>query len=166
MIKTCWKRPLGGTGAHERILRTQACWSLRRSKLTSITRTPKRCSNVSLAVMTPVTALRIRWPKHFSVLARMPTHPKLQPPDVLAILERNIFPHFILVTLAPADYPEAIRALAAKGLGGGRIYDLLHLRAASKLALDQIYTFNASEWKLLAPELASLISVPPAVVTS
>ena len=99
----------------------------------------------------------------YSVLARMPTNPKLQPQDVLAILEKNIFPHFILTTPATEDYPAAIRSLAALGLGGGRIYDLLHLRAAAKLELDRIYTFNESEWKTLAPEMASLISAPPAV---
>ena len=99
----------------------------------------------------------------FSVLSRMPTTPKLQPQDVLAILEKNIFPHFVLVAPASADYPAAIRSLVGMGLGGGRIYDLLHLRAAAKLELDRIYTFNESEWKTLAPELVSLISPPPTV---
>lgn len=96
----------------------------------------------------------------FSVLSRMPTKPKLEPADVLHLLERDIIPHFTFVALQPEDYPAAIRDLVAKGLGGGRIYDLLHLRAASKLGLDRIYTFNESEWKRLAPELASLISAP------
>jgi predicted nucleic acid-binding protein len=96
----------------------------------------------------------------FSVLARMPTIPKLQPLDVLAILERNIFPHFLPVTLVAADYTDAIRVVAARGLGGGRIYDLLHLRAASKVAVDAIYTLNAEEWRLLAPELSALIFAP------
>ena len=72
---------------------------------------------------------------------------------MLAILEQNIIPHFTLVALVAADYPEAIRALTTKGLGGGRIYDLLHLVAARKPALDRIYTFNESEWKKLAPDL-------------
>lgn len=96
----------------------------------------------------------------FSVLSRMPTSPKLQPQDVLAILEREIIPHFVLVALQPEDYPQAIRDLVALGLGGGRIYDLLHLRAASKLTLDRIYTFNEQEWKALAPELTTLICSP------
>src|SRR5437867_1636573 len=65
----------------------------------------------------------------FSVLSRMPTVPKLTVKDVLAILEKNIIPHFTLVTLLPGDYLEALRALTAKGLGGGRIYDLLHIMA-------------------------------------
>ena len=98
----------------------------------------------------------------FSVLSRMPTVPKLMPQDVLAILEQNIIPRF---TLVAADYPEAIRALTAKGLGGGRIYDLLHLVAARKPALDRIYTFNDSEWKKLAPDLEPLIATSPAVKT-
>lgn len=102
----------------------------------------------------------------FSVLSRMPTEPKLQPADVLDILENDILPHFLLVALPPEDYAPAIRDLVAKGLGGGRIYDLLHLRTAGKLALDRIYTFNEGEWKKLAPELTSLICTPPLVTAN
>jgi predicted nucleic acid-binding protein len=96
----------------------------------------------------------------FAVLSRMPTKPKLEGQDVLELLENDIIPHFVFVGLPPEDYPQAIRDLVAKGLGGGRIYDLLHLRIAAKLPLDRIYTFNDSEWKTLAPELASLICAP------
>jgi hypothetical protein len=64
----------------------------------------------------------------------------LQPADILGILEKNIFPHFVLLTLEPVDYIEAIRSLAATQLAGGRIYDLLHLRAAAKISLDRIYS--------------------------
>src|SRR5437773_4538393 len=102
----------------------------------------------------------------FSVLSRMPTVPKLTPQDVLAILEKNVIPHFTLVPLAAADYPDAVRALAAKGLGGGRIYDLLHIMAARKQAVDRIYTFNESEWKDLAPDLERMIASPPAAPVS
>ena len=96
----------------------------------------------------------------FSVLSRMPTVPKLTPQDVLAILETNVLPHFTFLVLAPADYPQAVRDLAGKGLGGGRIYDLLHLAAAGKRALDHIYTFNDAEWKFLVPGLEPLITAP------
>ena len=92
----------------------------------------------------------------------MPTVPKLKPQDVLAILETNIIPHFTLLVLAPADYLQAVRDLAGKGLGGGRIYDLLHLAAARKQTLDRIYTFNDTEWKKLAPDLGPLIAAPSA----
>lgn len=95
----------------------------------------------------------------------MPTTPKLQPIDVLAILERNIFPHFVSIPLHARDYVEAIRALVTVGVGGGRIYGTLHLQAASKLVLDRIYTLNVSEWTGLAPNLAPLISGPPAEST-
>jgi len=97
----------------------------------------------------------------FAVLSRMTTTPKLYPRDVLDILERDFIPHFVFITLEPEDYAPTIRDLVAKGLGGGRIYDLLHLRVASKLPLDRIYTFNDTEWKTLAPQLASLICAPP-----
>jgi len=50
----------------------------------------------------------------FSVLSRMPTVPKLTAQDVLTILEKNIIPHFTLVTLAAADYLNAVRTISAK----------------------------------------------------
>jgi len=96
----------------------------------------------------------------FSVLTRMPTSPKLTPQAVLAILEKNIIPYFSLIVLAPVDYHEAVRNLAGRGLGGGRIYDLLHLVAARKQALDRIYTFNETEWKNLAPDLEAVVTAP------
>jgi predicted nucleic acid-binding protein len=102
----------------------------------------------------------------FSVLSRMPTVPKLTPQDVLAILEANVIPHFELIVLAPADYQQAVRDLAKRGLGGGRIYDLLHLGAARKQTLDRIYTFNEAEWRNLAPDLEALIGAPPATAIS
>ena len=102
----------------------------------------------------------------FSVLSRMPTVPKLAPQNVLAILERNIIPHFVLVTLATDDYLNAVRTLSAKGLGGGRVYDILHITAARKQRLDRIYTFNDSEWKSLAPDLEQIIAAPQTATTS
>jgi hypothetical protein len=90
----------------------------------------------------------------------MPTEPKLTSMDVLAILEKNVFPYFTVTTLTPTDYLDLLRAFARTGLAGGRVYDLLHLRVASKLALDRIYTFNSREWIELAPELAPLIREP------
>jgi len=101
----------------------------------------------------------------FSVLTRMPTLPKLTPQAVLAILEKNVIPHFSFIVLAPADYQQAVRNLAGRGLGGGRIYDLLHLMAARKQALDRIYTFNDTEWKNLAPDLQAVIAVPVVAIS-
>ena len=102
----------------------------------------------------------------FSVLSRMPTVPKLTPQDVLAILEKNFIPRFTLITLSDVDYPQALRDFAAKGMSGGRIYDFLHILAARKQPMDRIYTFNETEWKNLAPDLASMISAPPAISVS
>jgi len=102
----------------------------------------------------------------FSVLSRIATVPKLRPQDVLAILETNVIPHFTLLVLAAVDYPQTVRDLAGRGLGGGRIYDLLHLAAARKETLDRIYTFNDTEWKNLAPDLEPLIATPMATAAT
>jgi predicted nucleic acid-binding protein len=96
----------------------------------------------------------------FSVLSRKPTMPKLSPRDVLAILETNVIPHFTLLVLEAADYRQVLRDMAGIGLGGGRIYDLLHLASARKQVLDRIYTLNQAEWKILAPDLEQRIAAP------
>lgn len=97
----------------------------------------------------------------FSVLSRMPAKPKLDPDSVLDILETDFIPHLTFISLPATDYAPAIRELAGRGLGGGRIYDLLHLRVAARLAPDRIYTLNEIEWRGLSPELAPLICAPP-----
>ena len=97
----------------------------------------------------------------FSVLSRLPTKPKLDPESVLDILETDFIPHLSFIGLPATDYLPAIRDLVGMGLGGGRIYDVLHLRVAARLAPDRIYTFNEIEWKRLSPELAPLICAPP-----
>jgi predicted nucleic acid-binding protein len=96
----------------------------------------------------------------FAVLSRMPTKPKLSPLDAREIIEHDFLPHFVFVPPQTEDYLLAMRELAQRNLGGGRIYDLLHLHAASRIAVDRIYTLNAAEWKMLAPALAGIIQVP------
>lgn len=96
----------------------------------------------------------------FSVFVRLNSIPRLRQVDTLALLETNIIPHFVAVPLEFSDYIYAIRLCANKRLGGGRVYDLLHLRAAEKLQVDVIYTLNLSEWLMLAPEFADKIKVP------
>jgi predicted nucleic acid-binding protein len=96
----------------------------------------------------------------FSVLLRMPTTPKLRGEHVLAILEHTILPNFSIIPLDTLDYVECLRELAATNLAGGRVYDLLHLRAARKCAPERIFTLNTKEWISLSPELAALIGEP------
>jgi hypothetical protein len=90
----------------------------------------------------------------------MPTTPKLSTEHVLQILETNVIPNFMFFGLPAEDYPALVRDFVGRGFSGGAIYDFLHLRVARQLPLDHIFTFNVEEWKRLAPDLASLISVP------
>jgi len=96
----------------------------------------------------------------FAVLSRMPTKPKLSPPDALEIIEHDFLPHFVFVPPQTEDYLHSLRELARRNLSGGRVYDMLHLRAAGRLPVERIYTLNAAEWKMLAPSLAGIIQAP------
>ncbi|MDQ2985370.1 MAG: PIN domain-containing protein [Armatimonadota bacterium] len=51
-----------------------------------------------------------------------------------------------IVPIDPEDYKEAITRLAAGGLPGGIIYDMLHAIAAEKFGAEQLVTANESDF--------------------
>src|SRR5436309_12908974 len=78
----------------------------------------------------------------YAVLTRAPFVPPVYPSEAWQILEQNILPHFTLVELASKDYVRLVKACAAQGWKGGRVYDLLHLACAQRASFERIYTFN------------------------
>jgi predicted nucleic acid-binding protein len=68
------------------------------------------------------------------------------------LIEENILKDFTVVTLSAKEYQEAIRAAAMNGVEGGRTYDALLLKAASKSGADRILTFNVRHFQALADE--------------
>jgi len=96
----------------------------------------------------------------YSVLTRTPFVPPIYPSEAWQLLAENILPHFEIVTLSAKDYEETIRSCAKHGWVGGKLYDALHIRCASKSACVRIYTFNVRHFQQLAPELTDRITVP------
>lgn len=97
----------------------------------------------------------------YSVLTRTLFKPRIQPSDAGRFVDDNILPWCELIPLGADDYKEVLRSSVSRGLVGGAIFDMLHLRAAGKANCDRIYTFNIREFQSLAPpELASKIVVP------
>lgn len=59
-----------------------------------------------------------------------------------------------------ADYLAAVDALIDLRLSGPKIYDALLLQCARKVNAEAIYTWNAGEFRRLAPDLAARIRTP------
>lgn len=96
----------------------------------------------------------------YSVLTRAPYSPAIHPSEAMKIITDNVSEVFTIVSLSTSDYAQVLHEAAQQGVSGGRVYDLLHLRAAEKAACDRLYTFDVRHFESLAPKLKSKITAP------
>ena len=96
----------------------------------------------------------------FSALTSVPLVPRILPSQARQIVSANILPHFTSIAVTAGMYERAIEICAARGLGGGKIYDALLLECARESKSDRIYTFNLRDFRKLAPDLADRIAAP------
>ena len=87
----------------------------------------------------------------YSVLTRTPFPLRLQPDQVLRLIETSILGCMKLVTLDAGEYEDVVRRSAAHGWIGGRIHDVIHLQCAAKMECDRIYTLNEKDFVALSP---------------
>jgi predicted nucleic acid-binding protein len=57
-----------------------------------------------------------------------------------------------VVTLSAAEQFEAAAEAARRGLGGGKVYDLLTLKCAAKAGAERLYALNLQEFMRMAPQ--------------
>jgi predicted nucleic acid-binding protein len=97
----------------------------------------------------------------YSVLTRLPLRPRIDPAEVLQIVDDQIVPLLELVPLTGKEYLDTVRNAGRQGLIGGRIHDAVHISCAIKAKCDRIYTFNVRDFRDLAPTgLSRKISAP------
>ncbi len=97
----------------------------------------------------------------FAVLTRLPITPRIHPAEAARIVLHNLLTHFETVAIDERDYREALMLVTNGGWSGAKIYDALLLRCAAKSNVGRIYTFNLTDFKLLAPaSLQSRICAP------
>jgi hypothetical protein len=66
-----------------------------------------------------------------------------------------------LIERSRGDYSAALQCCAQAGLGGGIIFDALHVFAAKKADWDYVYTYNIRDFRATAPEeLKARIAAP------
>ena len=95
------------------------------------------------------------------MLTRTPFQPPVHPADALKAIEEQILSSMALISLDEGEYIDVVRRAAGLGWIGGRIHDVIHLKCASKMKCDRIYTFNLRDFRAIAPtELADKIAAP------
>jgi predicted nucleic acid-binding protein len=95
----------------------------------------------------------------YSVLTRLPPTHRLSREQALLFVEQ-IVQRVEPVSLGPDEYLSALRKAVADGVGGGRIYDALHVACARKVGADVIYTWDLGDFRAVASDLIARIVEP------
>jgi predicted nucleic acid-binding protein len=85
----------------------------------------------------------------YAVMTRLPVRPRITPEQGLLFVE-NVRDYFSVVTFSAAEQCEATAEAARRGLGGGKVYDLLILKCALQVGAEQVYTLNLQEFTRLS----------------
>jgi len=87
----------------------------------------------------------------YSVLTNLPTPYRHTPEQGLLSIEENVFKHFKTIALLGNEYATLIRDAVGYRIQGGEIYDALLLKAASKAAVDRVFTLNLKHFRPISP---------------
>jgi predicted nucleic acid-binding protein len=89
-------------------------------------------------------------PELYAVMTRLPVRPRITPEQGLLFVE-NVRDYFSLITLSATEQFEAAAEAARRGLGGGKVYDLLTLKCAAKSGAERTYALALAGFTRLAP---------------
>ncbi len=92
-------------------------------------------------------------------MTRLPLRPPIGPHQALLFVDEMV-ERLAIITQSQADYYTVLRDAAARGIGGGRIYDAILLRCAAVAEAETIYTWNGAHFRAIAPELSNRIRSP------
>ena len=86
----------------------------------------------------------------YRVLVSLPLVPRCTPSHALTLIRESLIPRLSPVALTAKDYDRALEVVSGSGLGGGAIYDALHLVAAARLGVTGLVTANLKHFTRLA----------------
>ncbi len=86
----------------------------------------------------------------YRVLVSLPLVPRCTASHALALIRESLIPRLSPVALTAKDYDRALDVVSGSGLGGGAIYDALHLVAADRLGATGLVTANQKHFTRLA----------------
>jgi predicted nucleic acid-binding protein len=96
----------------------------------------------------------------YSVLTRTPFIPRIHPADAQRLIQTHATGACETVALTVRHYEEAIAEAAANSWTGGKVFDLLHVKAAMQAKCERLYTFNVQEFRRIAGRFSKAITAP------
>ena len=82
----------------------------------------------------------------YATLTALPLKRRISPDEARRLIEDTVLGRLTVIPLDSADYRAVLRQVANQGLGSGAIYDALHAHSARKEGVDQILTYNLSDF--------------------
>lgn len=95
----------------------------------------------------------------YATLTALPVAKRISPDEARVLIEETLIGRLTPIPLATNDYHSVLRQVAALGLSSGAIYDALHAHCALKEGVDQILTYNLSDFTRFP--LADVTVAPP-----
>ena len=83
----------------------------------------------------------------YATLTALPLQRRISPDEARRVIEDAVLGRLTVIPLGSADYRAVLRQMADQGLGSGAIYDALHAHCARKEQVDQILTYNLSDFQ-------------------
>ena len=97
----------------------------------------------------------------YAVMMRLPVRPRITPEQGLLFVE-NVRDYFSVITLSAAEQFEVAAEAARRGLDGAKVYDLMTLRCAAKVAAERVYALNLAKFtRLASPEVRERLGTVP-----
>lgn len=83
----------------------------------------------------------------YATLTALPVAPRIPPDQARRLIEESVLRRLTVSPLAADDYRTVLHDVSALGLGSGAVYDALHARCAQKERVDQILTYNLTDFE-------------------
>lgn len=96
----------------------------------------------------------------YAVLTSLPVRPRISPGAARRLIRETVESSFQVVQLTARDYRDVLDSVAELGLAGGVVYDALAARIAEKAGVDQLLTFNPSDFRRSWPRGGHVIQEP------
>ena len=96
----------------------------------------------------------------YSTLTNLPLSPRISPGMARRLVHDNVEVVARIVELTRSDYSRVLGRAAELNVVGGTIYDALVARAAEKLKVDKLLTFNVKHFRWVWPEGSDIIQEP------
>ena len=88
----------------------------------------------------------------YATLTALPLASRVLPEQARVLVEESIAGNLEVIELTREDYGHVLRQVARLGIASGTIYDALHARCAQKAEVDQILTYNLTDFERLQLE--------------